>query len=156
MRPSLLAVIALACIAACAAQGTTMAAPIQVKSAWIRTPPPGAPTAAGYATITNRGISSDRLTGAYTAAAASVGLHEMEKQGGVMRMRPIPGGLAIGASATVTLSPNGRHLMLTGLKQPLKAGEHVRVVLQFQRAGDLPADFVVRDQAGGGMAGMRM
>jgi len=38
--------------------------------------------------------------------------------------------------------------MLTGLKGPLKVGQHVRVVLQFQRAGEVPADFVVRDQAG--------
>jgi hypothetical protein len=151
MRSSFLAVIALAFVAAFAAQGGATAATIQVKDAWIRTPPPGAPTAAGYATITNHAISSDRLTGAYTGAAASVGLHEMDKAGGVMRMRPIAGGLAIGASATVTLSPNGRHLMLTGLKQPLKVGQHVRVVLQFQRAGDVAADFVVRDAAGGGM-----
>jgi hypothetical protein len=151
MRLSLLAVIALGVAITCAAQATAMAATIEVKGAWIRTPAPGAPTAAGYATITNHGISSDRLTGAHTTAAASAGLHEMDKAGGVMRMRPIAGGLAIGASATVSLDPNGRHLMLTGLKRPLKAGEHVRVVLQFQRAGDVAADFVVRDQTAGGM-----
>ena len=153
MRFSLLAAVATFAIAVA---GAASAATMEVKNAWIRTPPPGAPTAAGYATITNHGIASDRLTGAYSGAAASVGLHEMDKAGGVMRMRAIPGGLAIGASATVTLSPNGRHLMLTGLKHPLKAGEHVRVVLQFQRAGDVAADFTVRDAAGGGMAGMRM
>ena len=146
MRPRLLAAaLAFALTAASAATATT----IEVKNAWIRTPPPGAPTAAAYAAITNRGIASDRLTGAYSGAAASVGLHEMQKQGSVMRMRPLPAGLPIGASATVTLSPNGRHLMLTGLKRPLKAGQHVRVVLQFQRAGDVAADFVVRDAAGG-------
>ena len=150
MRTRFLALIALAFVAASSAEGgVTSAATIQVKNAWIRTPPPGAPTAAGYVTLTNRGIASDRLTGAYSGAAASIGLHEMDKAGGVMRMRPIPGGLAIGAAATVTLDPNGRHLMLSGLKRPLKAGEHVRVVLKFQRAGDVPADFVVRDQAGG-------
>ena len=146
MRPSLPAVIALALLAGCSAQGGVSAgSAIQVKDAWIRTPPPGAPTAAGYATIINRGIASDRLTGAYSGAAASVGLHEMDKAGGVMRMRPIAGGIAIGASATVKLEPNGRHLMLSGLKNPLKAGQHVRVVLQFQRAGQAPADFVVRN-----------
>jgi copper(I)-binding protein len=148
MRPSLLvAAVALASIVA----GVANAATMEVRNAWIRTPPPGAPTAAGYATITNHGIASDRLTGAYSGAATSVGLHEMQKHGGVMSMRPLTGGLPVGGSATVTLSPDGRHLMLTGLKHPLKAGQHVRVVLQFQRAGDVAADFVVRDQAGGGM-----
>jgi hypothetical protein len=149
MRPRLFAAaLAISLAAAVAAQAATM----EVKSAWIRTPPPGARTAAGYGAVTNHGIASDRLTGAYTNAAASVGLHEMTKQAGVMRMREIKGGLAIGASATVTLSPSGRHLMLTGLKRPLKAGQHVRIVLQFQRAGEVTADFVVRDQP----AGMRM
>jgi hypothetical protein len=149
MRNPLLAIIALGFSVAIAAQGAATAATIEVRNAWIRTPPPGAPTAAGYAVVTNHGISSDRLTGAYTGAAASVGLHETQQQGGVMRMRPIAGGLPIGASATLTLGPGGRHLMLTGLKHPLKAGQHVRVVLQFQRAGEVAADFVVRDQPGG-------
>jgi len=152
MRNRIVAVLALAFVAGCSAQGATSGAKVEVKGAWIRTPPAGAPTAAGYATIVNHEIASDRLTGAYTSAAASAGLHEMEKQGGVMRMREIKGGLAIGASATVKLEPGGRHLMLAGLKHPLKAGQHVRVVLQFQRAGDVAADFVVKDQP----AGMRM
>jgi copper(I)-binding protein len=127
------------------------AADIAVKGAWIRTPPPGAPTAAGYATITNHAISSDRLTGAYSGAAAGVGLHQMTTAGGVMRMRPVTGGLAIGAAASVSLAPNAYHLMLTGLKAPLKAGQHVRIVLQFQRAGNVATDFVVGAGPPGGM-----
>jgi copper(I)-binding protein len=146
MRPVLFAAVAGLALAAASAAA---AATIEVKDAWIRTPPPGAPTAAGYAVLTNRGISSDRLTGAYSGAAASVAPHQMSMTGGVMRMRPIIGGLPIGASASVSLTPNGDHLMLTGLKAPLKAGQHVKIVLQFQRAGDIAADFVVRDTPGG-------
>lgn len=146
MRPGIPGLMALALVAGCSAQGATpVGAVVQVKDAWIRTPPPGAPTAAAYATITNRGIASDRLTGAYTSAAASVGLHETTTQGGVMRMRPLPGGLPVSGTGTVKLAPNGRHLMLTGLKRALKAGQHVRMVLQFQRAGNVTSDFVVRD-----------
>src|SRR6185312_3282612 len=113
MRFSALAVIALVFLVACSAQSAPNGAKIQVRNAWIRTPPPGAPTAAAYVTITNNQISSDRLNGASSAAAASVTLHEMEKSGGVMRMRPVEGGVPIGASQTVALAPNGRHLMLT-------------------------------------------
>ena len=154
MRPSLLALVLAITLAAAA--GAARAATIEVKDAWIRTPPPGAPTAAGYATITNRGFTSDRLTGARTAAAASADLHQMSMAGGVMRMRPVPGGRPIGASATIKLSPNSDHLMLVGLKRPLKAGTHVVITLQFERAGAVAADFVVRDAAPGGMAGMHM
>ena len=142
--------------AALLAAGAAGAATIEVKDAWIRTPPPGAPTAAGYATIVNHGISSDRLTGASTRAAASAQLHQMSMVGGIMRMRPITGGAPLGASASLKLSPNGDHLMLIGLKSPLKAGAHVKITLQFQRAGAVAADFVVSDAAPGGMAGMHM
>ena len=150
MRPAVFApMLSLAMLA-----GAASAATIEVKDAWIRTPPPGAPTAAGYATIFNHGIASVRLTGARTAAATSADLHQMSMAGGVMRMRPVVGGRPIGASATIKLSPSGDHLMLVGLKRPLKAGAHVKITLQFERAGAVAADFVVRDAAPGGMAGM--
>ena len=146
----------LAAVLVAALAGAAHAAGIEVKGAWIRATPPGAPTAAGYATVVNHGLS-DRLMGSHAAVATSVEVHDMSTAGGVMRMRPITGGLAIGASASVTLSPEGKHLMLIGLKRPLKAGDHVKVVLQFQRAGDVVVDFPVRDAApGAGMAGMKM
>jgi copper(I)-binding protein len=133
---------------------------IAVRDAWIRATPPGATTAAGYATITNHGPTTDRLMGASTTAASDVQLHQMSTAGGIMRMRAIPGGLAVAASATVRLAPNGSHLMLIGLKHPLKPGEHVRLTLKFQRAGAAPTDFTVREVeptgSAGGMAGMHM
>jgi periplasmic copper chaperone A len=139
------------------ASGVAAAATIEVKDAWIRTPPPGAPTAAGYATLVNHGISSDRLTGARASAATSVVPHQMSMAGGIMRMRPMTGGAPIGASASLKFTPNGDHLMLIGLKTPLKAGTHVKITLQFQRAGAVAADFVVRDAApAGGLAAMHM
>jgi len=147
MRPLLFAAVTSFFLAAAS---LAAAADIEVRDAWIRTPPPGAPTAAAYATITNRAISTDRLTGAYSAAG-SVSLHQMSTAGGVMRMRPVTGGLPVGASASVRLTPNSYHLMLTGLKSPLKAGQHVKIVLQFQRAGNIAADFIVRDAGPGGM-----
>lgn len=148
MRPILSAlVVGFVVLAAASASAAT----IEVRAAWIRSTPPGAPTAAGYATIVNHGVATDRLTGGYSAVAASVQLHQMSTAGGVMRMRPVAGGLPVGASATVRLTPGGYHLMLVGLKRSLKAGQHVKVVLQFQRAGNLPVDFTVRDTAPGGM-----
>jgi len=153
MRPLLAAaILAMTLLAAHAAAAT-----IEIRGAWIRSTPPGAPTAAGHAVIVNHGPATDRLLDGHTDAAASVTPHQMTMAGGIMRMRPIPGGLPIGASATVTLSPNGNHLMLLGLKRPLAAGQHVRVILDFSRAGAVPVDFTVRDSApGGGMAGMHM
>jgi copper(I)-binding protein len=132
------------------------AAGIEVRGAWIRATPPGAQTAAGYVTVINHGLS-DRLEGGHASVAGAVQVHQMSMAGGVMRMRALPGGLQLGASATLSLAPTGDHLMLIGLKRALKAGEHVKVVLQFQRAGDVTIDFPVLDAApGASMGGMHM
>ena len=142
----------MAAVAALSLANAAHAGAIAVTSAWIPEPPPGARTAAGYGAIINHGPTTDRLMGGRSAVAASVDVHEMSMAGGVMRMRPVPGGLPIGASATVDLGPRAsHHLMLVGLKAPLKPGQHVKVVLQFRRAGSVVVDFVVRDQGGGAM-----
>ncbi len=156
MRPFLAGLaLALGLLAAFGAQAAPQG--VEARDAWIRAPPPGAATAAGYVTLTNHGVASDRLIGGQTRVAASVEAHRMSMAGGMMRMRPIPGGLAIGAGATVRLAPNGDHLMLTGLKAPLQPGQHVKVTLTFSRAGAVTVDFPVRtDAPGGGMGRMGM
>ena len=120
---------------------------IRVADAWCPPTPPGAPTAAGYLTISNQGRGADRLLGGSSPLAAQVQLHSMTTQGQVMRMRPVTQGLAIAPGATTRIQPGGGlHLMLIGLKRPLKAGEHAAVTLDFARAGPVKVDFVVRPQ----------
>ncbi len=46
-------------------------------------------------------------------------------------------GVDIPAGATVVLAPQGTHLMLMGLPQPLVAGERFPLTLEFARAGTL-------------------
>ena len=43
------------------------------------------------------------------------------------------GPLTIDAGGQITLKPGGLHLMLTGLKQPIKAGQEVRIALIFAK-----------------------
>ena len=123
------------------------ASSVHVEDAWCPPTPPGAPTAAGYLTIHNLGRSPDRLVGGSSPVAAQVQLHSMTMRGGVMRMRPVTGGLSVAAGATARVQPgDGLHLMLLGLKRQLRAGEHVPVTLDFTRAGAIRADFTVRPQ----------
>jgi copper(I)-binding protein len=71
-------------------------------------------------------------------------------------------GLEIKPGQGVTLNPEGYHLMFVGLKQPLKKGEHVKVTLQFAKAGKVDVDFTVEGigamhgGGGGAMPGMKM
>jgi len=100
---------------------------------------PGMTTGAVYfRAIQNKGTESDRLLSARTPAAATVELHRMEMDGDVMRMRAVPA-IELPAKTDVRLrhgTANGHHLMLLGLKAPLKDGDRFPVTLTFQRAGE--------------------
>lgn len=109
--------------------------PIAVERPWSRATPPGATAAVGYLEFRNDGNADDRLVSASSPAAPDVRVHEMKVENGVMTMRPLGGGLPIPAGEAVALKPGGRHLMLVGLKQPLKAGDEVPLTLTFEKAG---------------------
>ena len=57
----------------------------------------------------------------------------MTMDNGVMKMRQLEN-LPLTAKKPATLGPGGDHLMLIGLKQPLKAGETVALTLTVQFA----------------------
>jgi copper(I)-binding protein/uncharacterized protein YcnI len=118
---------------------------VTVLDAWIPVPPGGAPTAAGYLTIRNDGQAPDTLLGGATPAARSLSVHRMSMAGGVMRMRPVSGGLVLPPGRITALSTSGGyHLMLTGLARPLKAGDKVKAMLRFAHAGEVAVTFVVK------------
>ena len=98
---------------------------------------------AGYLTIHNNGAAPDKFTGG-TADFATVEVHEMSMVGGVMKMRELKDGVVIPAHGTVTLAPNGYHLMFTGLKQPLTKGSVAKATLTFEHAGAIPVEFAVQ------------
>ncbi len=110
-------------------------ASIVVEKPFSRATPAGSKVGAGYMTITNKGAAADRLVSASSPVAGEVQVHEMTMQNGVAKMRALPGGLPIEAGKTVTLAPGGNHLMLMGLKAPLKQGDKVPVTLNFEKAG---------------------
>jgi hypothetical protein len=108
---------------------------IKVDQVWARATPGAAKTAAIYLTVTNTGTTPDTLEGtASTPAAEHADLHEMKMANGVMEMRPLKS-LTIAPGKSVTLAPNGYHIMLTGLKAPLKEGQSVPLTLTFEHAG---------------------
>lgn len=116
---------------------------ITVSEAWSRATSPRAEVGAGFLTIRNAGRTEDRLVAATSPRAARVEIHTMALEDGIMRMRPLPNGLAIAARGEAKLAPGGDHIMLIGLKAPLKQGERVPVTLRFARAGTVRTAFVV-------------
>ena len=63
---------------------------------------------------------------------------------GVMKMRPATSGVTVPAGGTVELKPDGGyHLMLGGLKAPLRSGTMLPVTLRFAKAGSIEVVFAV-------------
>ena len=63
----------------------------------------------------------------------------MKMEGVVMRMREVDA-IDLPADARVELKPGGLHLMLLGLKEPLKAGQHFPLKLRFEKAGEVTVE----------------
>jgi copper(I)-binding protein len=110
---------------------------LQIDQPWARATPASAPAGGGFLKITNTGTTPDRLVSASSPAAEMVQVHEMKMDGNVMRMREVEKGLEIPPGGSVTLAPGGYHLMMMGLKGPLKQGTDVPVTLVFEKAGKI-------------------
>jgi periplasmic copper chaperone A len=116
---------------------------LEIISPWSRATPKGAKVAAGYMTIKNTGTTSDRLVSASTPVADKIEIHEMTMNNGVMKMRPVAGGLEIKPGATVELKPSSVHLMIMDVKQRIEKGKPFPATLTFEKAGTVDIDFSV-------------
>lgn len=137
------AALAAALLAAAAPSFASAASPalLQAVQPWSR-PAAAGGNGAGYLTLVNRGKAADALVGAESPAAQKVEMHASSMAGGVMKMSaearvPLPAG------GQVAFAPGGRHLMLIGLKKPLKSGDKVPATLKFASGQQLKVDFVV-------------
>ncbi|MCJ8141999.1 copper chaperone PCu(A)C [Ancylobacter sp. A5.8] len=132
---------------------------IEIGHPWARMTPAGAKVGGGYVGIHNEGKEPDTLVSASAEVADHVEIHEMAVTDGVMKMRMLSEGLPIPAGGEVKLAPGGYHLMLMGLKQPLKEGESFKGTLTFAKAGTVDVVFKVEGMAGpkgAEMKGMEM
>jgi copper(I)-binding protein len=116
---------------------------ITIEHPWSRATPGGAQVAAGYLTLDNDGDTGDRLISATAEVAGRTQIHQMSMVDGVVKMREVPDGLALPAKGSVTLEPNGYHLMFLDLKRPLKDGEEFSGALTFEKAGTVEVTFEV-------------
>jgi len=116
---------------------------LKIGHPWARATPPTAPSGGGFLTVNNTGTTADRLVSVTSPAAGQVQIHEMKMDGTIMRMRELENGLEIPPGATVALAPGGLHLMMMGLKAPLKEATRVPVTLVFEKAGKIDVELSV-------------
>jgi len=99
---------------------------VKVSKAWTRATAPGQDSASVQLTITSKKDAT--LIGVASGSAQSGEIHSMVMEGDVMKMRALES-LPLPAKTPVTLGADGNHLMLVGLKNPLKAGRKLPFAL---------------------------
>lgn len=123
---------------------------IVIEAPWARATPGRSANGAAYFTVANRGLAGDRLIGVSSPAAGRVELHTHIRDKGVMRMRKLTG-IDLTPGASVTFRPGGHHVMLMGLKAPLRKGGTFPLTLRFEKAA--PMTVVVKVMGIGAMGG---
>ena len=132
------------------------ASSLMIERPWSRPTIGNAPNSAAYLKITNKGGAPDTLVGVTSDVASKVELHTVIKQREVMRMRPVEGGIAVPANASLELKPGGYHIMLIGLTRKLTPGDMFDLTLQFKSQGEVPIKVKVEKMGamgGGAMKG---
>ncbi|HZW24313.1 MAG TPA: copper chaperone PCu(A)C [Gallionella sp.] len=104
---------------------------VSAEGAWSRATAPGQDAAMVDMSITSKQAAT--LVGVSSPACKTVELHSMTHEGGVMKMREVKE-VALHAGQRVGLGESGYHLMLIGLKAPLKAGDSVPLTLSVRQA----------------------
>ena len=89
--------------------------------------------------VKNVGRLSDRLLRAQTPVAEEVIIQNEQGQ-------PIAS-TTIRARSELSLTAKGDHILLRGLRQPLRAYDTFRLTLVFEKAGSVPVDVTVEDDS---------
>jgi copper(I)-binding protein len=124
---------------------------IEIKQAWVRAVPPTSKMSAAYMVLHNMGGDDDHLVSAESDVADAVELHNVRKKEGMMEMYQVKS-IGIPAGGNQALKPGAYHVMLIGLKKPLKAGDEVELTLNFMHAGAMTIKAPVKE---GGMPPMK-
>jgi copper(I)-binding protein len=133
-RPVLLAALAL-----CAA--VSAQAQVRVDEPWVRTTVPEQKSTGAFMALTS--VKGGKLVSATSPVATTVEVHEMKMEGDIMRMRAVDA-LALPAGQRVDLKSGGYHMMLLGLKHPVKAGDVVPITLVVEDAAGKRENVEVR------------
>lgn len=127
------------------------AAQIEIQNAWVMATAPGAPTGAAYMVIKNNGSTDDKLISVKSDVTKKTGIHITKMKGEMMEMHKVEF-IPLPAGGSAELKPGGYHLMMKGLKQPLREGGEVHITLKFENAGEIKVTAPIKK----GGRGMKM
>lgn len=127
-------------------------ATLDIQQAWARATFPLAPTGAVYLQVENHSESTVVLERASVpeTIASEAQIHNVIKDGDMMKMREQKDGVFVPAGETLLFAPGGYHIMLLGLKSGLEAGQQFMLTLHLDSGEAFETQVTVQpvDEAG--------
>ncbi len=148
MRQAISAALLLLTVSGAAFAQTAPA--VTVGNAWSRATSARAQTGGVYLSLTAIG-AADNVIGASTPVAEQAELHSTMNDNGVMKMLPVPV-LTVEPGKPMVMTPGTVHIMLMGMKQQLRRGEHFPLTLTFKNAPPATVSVVVEGPGASGPA----
>ena len=148
-----LAIAAATALSSAATADEFKAGQLTIDHPWARPTIGSSKNSAAYMTLSNSGASADKLLTVKSDAAEHVALHESRMDGEIMRMVPVKDGIEVPPHGAVELKPLGLHVMLMGLRKPLKEGEEFSMTLVFAKQGDVEVQVEVEKKPGAKKSG---
>lgn len=102
-----------------------------VSGAYVAAQPPTAADTAAFFVLKNTGKKPLVLTGGSSLGAGSAMLMRFVKLSNGQTAMKMVDSFSVAPGQSLTLTPGGNHLMLMGLKKPLKVGESLDLKLHF-------------------------
>jgi len=131
------AACAIAALATLAAQAHEFKiADIKIGHPYARATTQGQMNGGAYLSLENAGADDKLLSVDAATVAGRTEIHQMAMEGDVMKMRQVDG-IDVAKGKPVTFKPGGYHVMLMGLKAPLKEGDKFPMKLKFEKAGEV-------------------
>lgn len=121
-------------------------AQVKVDDAWVRSTVAPQKTTGAFMQLTS--AKPVKVVAASSPLAAVVEIHEMKMEDGVMKMRAVDA-LPLPAGQPVALKPGSYHVMLMGLKAPIKAGETVPLTLTVEGEDKQRSNVEIKAEARG-------
>ena len=102
-----------------------------IHNAWVQEMPPSSRISAAYLVVENRSGKETALIAAKSDIAETTEVHQMAMVDGMMKMQKVD---RVKLPVGKTELTGDFHIMLIGLKSPVKEGDQVKLTLQFENA----------------------
>jgi len=114
---------------------------VAATGAVCRPTPTGRQVTGCYLTLT--ASRDDTLLSVASPASSLAQIHASSMENNMMVMYEMEAGMPLPAGQAVALAPGGNHIMLLGVREPLKAGDTVPLTLTFATAGPVEVEVPV-------------